>query len=395
QLNAGLENRVEQRTIQLRQANKDLRAEIAERKDAEEKYMTLFERSKDGVFITTPEGRFIDLNPAGIELFGYANKDEILDVDISHEIYMHSEVREEFQRQIEKHGHVKDFQIKCRRKDGKVIDVLETATAVLDKDKNIIAYQGIMRDVTEKLELERELIQSQKMESIGLLAGGIAHDLNNVLTPVTMSIELLREKTSDSKTLGYLDSLETNANRGAGIVKQLLTFARRTESESSVLEPQSLILEVMDIVEHTFPKTIQSEAIIAPDLHTTSGDSTQFHQVLLNLCLNARDAMPDGGKILIKASNSVISSDQARRKISVEAGNYIEISVQDTGTGMPPKVLEKIFEPFFTTKQVGEGTGLGLSVIHSIIDSHGGFLDVQSQVGKGSTFSIFLPESED
>lgn len=390
-LNRELEDRVEERTAQLVQVNKDLRLEMIERREAEEKYLTLFTESKDAVFISTPEGTFLDLNPAGMELFGYLSKEEILRADIAHDVYINPSDRDRFQQLMTEQGHVKDFELKLRRKDGKKITVLETATAVQDKNGKIVAYQGIIRDVTEKKELERQLFQSQKMESIGLLAGGIAHDLNNVLTPITMAIQLLHEKLPDERSQRLLETLDSNANRGADIVKQVLTFARGAEAEYTALHPENLIEEITSITQHTFPKTIEIAADIADDLQTIRGNATQLHQVLLNLCVNARDAMSEGGRLSIEAENFTINEEYARKHHDAKPGVYVRISVIDNGTGMPPHILERIFEPFFTTKEMGKGTGLGLSVMHSIVQSHGGFTDVQSEVGKGSNFMVFLP----
>ncbi|UCH63503.1 MAG: PAS domain S-box protein [Fidelibacterota bacterium] len=390
-LNRDLENSVEKRTEQLMHANEELIQEMMERREAEEKYLTLFEESKDAVFITTPEGRFLDLNPAGVELLGYSSREEILEIDIARDIYINPEDRRRFEELIQKQGHVKDLELHCERKDGKRITVLETATAVRNKEGKIIAYQGIIRDITEKMELERQLFQSQKMESIGLLAGGIAHDLNNVLAPITMAIQLLQERFPDDESNKLIEALRSNVDRGADIVGQVLTFARGVETELSILHIKELIEEITSIAQHTFPKTIEIVAEIADDLQTIKGNATQLHQVLLNLCVNARDAMKEGGRLSIEAENFTVSEEFASKFHDAKPGQYVKISVIDHGIGMPPHILERIFEPFFTTKDTGKGTGLGLSVIHSIIKGHNGFIDVQSKVGKGSNFMVYLP----
>ncbi|MFC1543161.1 ATP-binding protein [Candidatus Neomarinimicrobiota bacterium] len=390
-LNRELESRVEARTKQLVRANKELRQGMLERREAEEKYLTLFAESKDAVFITTPDGSFLDLNPAGIELFGFSSKEEILQVDIARDLYIKKEDRKRFRELMNKWGHVIDFEIRCKRRDGEEIIVLETATAVRDKDGKIVAYQGIIRDITDRKKLEKQLFQSRKMQSIGLLAGGIAHDLNNVLTPITMAIQLLHERLPDDQSRRLLETLETNANRGADIVKQVLTFARGAEAEYSTVQSEKLLEEMTSITQHTFPKTIEIVTDIAEDMRTIRGNATQLHQVLLNLCVNARDAMSDGGRLLIKAANFTIDQGYTRKHPDAKPGEYVKISVIDNGCGMSPRVLERIFEPFFTTKEVGKGTGLGLSVIHSIVQGHGGYIDVQSEVGKGTSFILYLP----
>ncbi|MFC1619725.1 PAS domain S-box protein [Candidatus Neomarinimicrobiota bacterium] len=390
-LNRDLEARVEERTRQVVKANIDLRQEMEERKEAEEKYAQLFEDSKDAVFITTPRGTFLDLNPAGIDLFGYESKEEILETEIARDIYLNPSDRQEFQDLITKQGHVIDFEIRCKRKNGQPIIVQETATAIRDKNGNIVAYQGIIRDITERKELERQLFQAQKMESIGMIAGGIAHDLNNVLTPITISIQLLRDKLTDQRRQQILDTLESNANRGADIVKQVLTFARGAEAEFTTVHPKKLIEEIANIVDHTFPKGIKVSSQLEEGVEYIQGNLTQLHQVLLNLCLNSRDAMPSGGELTLHADMKEVSFQQARLYPWIKPGVFARISVSDTGEGMSPQVQEKIFEPFFTTKKVGQGTGLGLSVVHSIIQSHHGFVEVESKTGTGSTINVYLP----
>lgn len=390
-LNRELENRVIKRTNQLVQANRELLDEMAERRLAEEKYLTLFEESKDAVFITSPDGPFIDLNPAGVELFGYASKREILQLDITRDIYANPDDRMKFKSLMQSQGHVQDFELNCKKKDGTRITVLVTATVVRDPSGKIITYQGIIRDITEKKELERQLVQSQKMESIGLLAGGIAHDLNNVLTPITMSIQLLENKLEDADSLQLLKTLESNANRGADIVKQVLTFARGAGTELTTVDPKKLVDEIGGIIEHTFPKNIEFRIEYGENLKMMRGNATQLHQVLLNLAINARDAMNAGGRLLINVKNVALNESVTRLYEGAEPGEFVRIGMIDTGSGIPPKIMEKIFDPFFTTKEVGRGTGLGLSVIRGIIKSHSGILQVDSEVGKGSEFMVYLP----
>ncbi len=390
-LNRELESRVDKRTEQLSEANEDLQQEMAERREAEEKFRSLFERSKDAVFISTPAGSFIDMNPAGIEMLGYDSKAELLKIDLVQDVYVDPAARQRYRDLIDRDGHVKDLEFNIRKRDGTQITVMETATAVRDAAGEIIYYQGILRDVTEKLELQRQLIQSQKMESLGTLAGGIAHDLNNVLTPITLSIHLLRDKLTDGQSVQLLEIMASNASRGADIVKQVLTFARRTETEFTPLRPEQLITELQNIIEHTFPKDIELDISVEDDLPLINGNSTQLHQVLLNLCINARDALPQGGHITIDASQVLVEPSSLIARRPLKPGPYVRIYVADDGVGIPAHITDRIFEPFFTTKGVGEGTGLGLSVIHSIVESHHGIINVTSEVGKGSRFSVYLP----
>jgi len=252
---------------------------------------------------------------------------------------------------------------------------------------------GIHMDITEKKQLEAQFLRAQRLESLGTLASGIAHDLNNILTPMLVVTQLLpmRIPELNDDTRRILDTLETSAQRGANLVKQILSFARGIEGNRVSLDIQHLLGEVQQILEQTLPKSITIRTQIDPDLWTISGDATQLHQVLMNLCVNARDAMPRGGTLDISAQNMWLDTHQARRYLDGTAGAYVVVSVSDTGVGMAPEVLHRIFDPFFTTKDVGKGTGLGLSAVLGIVKSHDGFLDVQSQVNGGSQFQVFFP----
>ncbi|MDB6112201.1 MAG: hybrid sensor histidine kinase/response regulator, partial [Pedosphaera sp.] len=238
--------------------------------------------------------------------------------------------------------------------------------------------------------LEAQVLRTQRMASIGTLAGGIALDLNNVLAPILMGVELMKMKAPDEYSLKMLNTMSSSAKRGSDMVKQVLSFARGQEGDRTVLQISHLIREMQKIVKETFPKTIDFQTQV-DDISPVLGDATQIHQIILNLCVNARDAMPDGGKILVEARNVSLSEEQAKRHLGARPINYVLLSVRDTGTGIPPEIIDKIFEPFFTTKEIGKGTGLGLSTVISIIKSHGGFLDLQSEVGKGTSFNVHLP----
>ena len=249
----------------------------------------------------------------------------------------------------------------------------------------------IFNDVTEKKKLEAQFLRAQRMESIGTLAGGIAHDLNNVLTPLLFSIQILKEKISDDEGQQMLDTLESNVRRGASLVKQVLAFGRGVKGDRVLLQVKNIAREIEQIVQGTFPKSIQFRLESAPDLWTVSCDPTQIHQVLLNLCVNARDAMPDGGKLTLRLNNLALDAAQAAMDLDARPGPYVVINVEDTGTGIPKEIQERIFEPFFTTKDPGKGTGLGLSTTLAIVRSHGGFIRCYSTPGKGSIFKVYLP----
>ncbi|MEH2417254.1 hybrid sensor histidine kinase/response regulator [Nostoc sp.] len=255
-------------------------------------------------------------------------------------------------------------------------------------------------DITEKKQLEKQFLRAQRMESIGALASGIAHDLNNVLSPILMSVHLLKAKSCDQQINQMLSIVESNAKRGADLVKQVLSFARGIESDvqgqlatrqHTVLQVKHLILEMQQIISQTFPKSIAVYTEIQEELLPICADSTQLHQILINLCLNARDAMPTGGTLTISAENIWIDETYASMHIEATVGAYIVLTVTDTGLGINSEILDKIFEPFFTTKELGKGTGLGLSTVMAIIKEHGGLINVSSCVGKGTKFKVYLP----
>jgi PAS domain S-box-containing protein len=252
----------------------------------------------------------------------------------------------------------------------------------------------INTDVSEQKKIEAQFLRTQRLDSIGTLAGGIAHDLNNVLSPIMMSVEVLKGKLEDDQSRRMLTILESSARRGAEMVKQVLTFARGVEGERVLLQPRHLLRDVVKMVGETFPKTVQCRSKIAETLWPIMGDATQLHQVLVNLTVNARDAMPDGGALTISAENYVLETDIEHNGALILPGFYVLIRVTDTGTGIPSEVLEKVFDPFFTTKEPGKGTGLGLSTVLGIVKSHGGFVQIQTEVNKGTTFLIYLPAQE-
>ncbi len=284
-------------------------------------------------------------------------------------------------------------ELDCHAKDGHIVAVDARWTLVRDHHGVPKSILSINTDITERQKLQQQILRAQRLESIGTLAGGIAHDLNNILTPLMISVNLLKEKAADAETRTLVTALETNVQRGADMVKQVLAFGRGTKGERIAVNPARIVREVEQIVRETFPKSVQFEADVEPDIWTITGDATQLHQVLLNLCLNARDAMPNGGKLSVHLENAVLDETYVHMHLEAKTGPHVVIKVTDTGAGIPPEVQEKIFEPFFTTKEGDKGSGLGLSNVRSIVKSHGGFVNFYSEVGKGSTFKVYMPAS--
>ncbi|MCD6050779.1 MAG: multi-sensor hybrid histidine kinase [Verrucomicrobia bacterium] len=275
------------------------------------------------------------------------------------------------------------------RKDRSVGLVLATGTPIRDASGAITRVGGTAKDITERKRAESQMLRTQRLESIGTLAGGVAHDLNNALAPILMSVELLRMEYPDASKM--IDMVETSAKRGADMVRQLLTFAKGVEGARLLIQPTHLLKEMEKIIRSTFPKNIQLRASYACNLQTIIGDTTQLHQVLLNLCVNARDAMPNGGTLTLAAENTEIDEAYASSVAEARPGNYVLWRITDTGTGIPPEIIERIFEPFFSTKGPDKGTGLGLSTVIGIVKSHSGFVRVYSVPNQGTTFSVFLP----
>ncbi len=248
-------------------------------------------------------------------------------------------------------------------------------------------------DISERKRLETQFFRAQRMEGLGRLASGVAHDLNNILAPCLMAVELLRPLARDTADQEIFSLLEASARRGADIVRQLLTFGRGIEGERVELQPRTLLKEMADVIRETFPKSITLEQRFPENLWTLHADATQVHQVLMNLCVNARDAMPRGGRLTLAAENAVLDVDYALLNPEAKPGPYVVLEVSDSGTGIAPEVIDKIFDPFFTTKDPGKGTGLGLATVLGIVKGRGGFMEVQSRLGQGTRFRAFLPAS--
>jgi PAS domain S-box-containing protein len=374
--------------------------DITKQKEAETKLIeernllrTIIENIPDCIYAKDGGARKIMANPADLKNLGSKTEANVLGKtdfeffpkDIATKLF------EDDQAVLWKGQSLINREEKIIRADGEARWLLTTKVPWRDSNGKIIGLVGIGRDITSKKQLEAQFLRAQRMESIGQLASGIAHDLNNILAPILISTALLRQKVQDKEGLDLLNSLEASAKRGADVVKQVLWFGRGLEGQREPVNPKQLLKEVVRIISETFSKSIQVETDVAADVHSIIGDQTQLHQVLLNLSVNARDAMPDGGKLKLTARNSTVDTQFASSNTDAKPGLYVLFEVTDTGHGIPAEIRDRIFEPFFTTKELGKGTGLGLSTTLSIVKSHGGFIALESEVGKGSTFQVYLP----
>jgi PAS domain S-box-containing protein len=280
------------------------------------------------------------------------------------------------------------------RPSGEIRIVREQAEVVRGEAGQTVRMVGTVQDITEQKRIETEFLRAQRMDSIGALAGGMAHDLNNALSPILMGVQLIRRKIHDPETQQMLRVIETNTHRGADMVRQVLTFARGREGDRELLDVGRLLREMEHIARQTLPRTIDVSTLTPPDLWPVMGNSTQLHQILLNLCINARDAMPEGGQLTLAADNVELTATEAGLMPNATPGAHVMMLVSDTGTGIAPEILPRLFQPFFSTKGAGHGTGLGLSTVARIVRNHGGFVSVKSEIGVGSTFEVYFPRAE-
>ncbi|MFA6457207.1 MAG: PAS domain S-box protein [Bacteroidota bacterium] len=359
-------------------------------RESEERHRLILHTALDGFWLIDTEGRFLEVNETYCKMSGYRSE-ELLAMRLS-DLGPADTVKKMTEHFAELRIKGEDrFESQLCRKDGTVFVIEVSAQYRPIENGRIVAF---LRDITEKKLLEAQFLRAQRMEGLGTLAGGIAHDLNNVLAPILLAMEFLKRNYVNEASQKILESVESSARRGSEIVKQILAFARGMETQKILLQPRHLIKEIVGIFKETFSRSITIVSDIPANTWTIVGDPTHFHQMIMNLGVNARDAMPDGGTLTITASNVEIDELYTRMNIDAKTGRYVMISIQDTGIGMSPKTLDHIFEPFFTTKEIGKGTGLGMSTVYSIVKSHFGFIKVQSELGKGTTVNVYLPASE-
>jgi hypothetical protein len=372
----------------LRDVSERLRAEERLR-SSEGRYRGLFEASRDAILVLHADGRIEDANPACGELFRCA-PDDLLGQDMV-ALVADAGGRAGLLEAVEREGFARDWPLRLRRPDGSEFEAQCTVFRRPDGPGQVPGRVAFLRDVTEQRRLEAELQRAQRLEALGRLAGGVAHDFNNLLAVILGRSELLLEALPEGDPRRrYADLIARTAHRAAGLTRQLLAYGRRQALEPGPVELPPMLHDLIPMLDRTIREDIVLVTDLAPRLPAVRADRVQLEQVLVNLVLNARDAMPQGGRITIAAAPDVLDEAAAERA-GVAPGPYVRLAVADTGQGMLPEVLEHVFEPFFTTKPLGQGTGLGLATVWGIVRQHGGHVAVRSEAGRGSTFMIWLP----
>jgi|GEM_PF-2670275 len=397
-----LEKRVKERTADLYHLNEDLQQEICERElamraleKAERKYRSIFENAVEGMFQTTSDGRVISVNPALASTHGYSSPEEMVRElsGMARRLNVDEGRRAEFVRLMEENGAAFHFEARTYRKDGTVNWVSINARNVRDEKGETLYYEGSVEDITERKHLESQLLHSQKMEAIGTLAGGIAHDFNNILTAIVgygNLLQLRMEKGDPSRR--YVDRILSSSQKAINLTGSLLAFSRKQPVELRPHRVGSLIEQTGKLLKRLLTEDIDLRIDRVDGDAVIMADRTQVDQVLMNLATNARDAMPEGGTFAIGVKRVVMENDFVRTHGYGSPGNYVLVRVADTGAGMDERTVKKVFEPFFTTKAEGKGTGLGLSIVYGIVKQHNGYINVESEPGKGTTFSLYFPE---
>ncbi|VVB55339.1 Chemotaxis protein CheY [uncultured archaeon] len=396
-----LETQVEKRTSELVDANEALQDEIVERKRAEkaEQDASIYAKSivetlRESLAVLDAQLQIVTVNQTFYNTFKVTPEETLnkFIYDIGDRQWDIPKLQKLLEEILPENTQFQDFEVEHEFQNIGPRTMLLNVRRIYHGGGGLIILA--IEDITEIKKLELQLMRPQRMESIGTLAGGLAHDLNNMLTPMMLSLQTLKEKLTDEQSQKLLTILEQNSRRSADLIKQVMSFARGIEGERKPLQVMHFISEIEKIAQETFPRDIELKKDAPDDLWTVSGDATQLHQVIMNLCVNARDAMPYGGILSIIASNFFVDKNYVRMHADAKIGSYVVITVSDTGTGILPKIMDRIFEPFFTTKEQGKGTGLGLSTAQAIVKGHGGFINVYSEIGRGTAFRVYLPANE-
>jgi PAS domain S-box-containing protein len=370
--------------------------DVSERKRAEEKIReqaNLLDIAQDAIVVRDLNDKIVYWNNSAERIYGW-KRDEAITRNASQLLYAEVDTDGRALEEAKEKGFWFGELHQVTKMQKSVI--VESRWSIVRDDrgrpKSILT---INTDITDKKNMEQQFLRAQRLESVGTLASGLLHDLNNILTPIILAVPFMKEKLTDDTSKDILKTLESSAKRGEGVVRQLMSFVRGVQGERAILQLKHLLWELLNFVAETFPPMIKVKKHCPKSIWYVVGDATQLYQVLMNLSINARDAMPNGGTLAIDLSNIKLDEEEAGLHLGATPGSYVVISVKDNGIGIPPEMINRIFDPFFTTKEPGKGTGLGLSSVLSIVKSHGGFIDVHSEVGKGTEFKVFLPAQEE
>lgn len=368
--------------------------------ESQKRYRELFENGMTGNFVSTPAGKILECNPAFARIYGFSSVEEALKCN-PEALYPHPRDREQFLDELRRRKKIEYSESIGRRIDGRLVYLISNTMGRFDEQGNLVEIVGYLIDVTERRMLEQQLLQAQKMESIGLLVSGIAHDYNNILNNIIGFATQLKKYSYDAhRVLKYAATIEKSALRGAELATQLLSFARKKDRGDEVVDFRKIVDELSSLASETFPKTITFETHVDPFLQPVQGNQSELYQALLNLCLNAVDAIkakpqrPGYGTLRLELRNKPGGGDfypQRSEPAHKQIDQWLEIRVSDDGIGIPQEIQNRIFDPFFTTKERGQGTGLGLTMVYNIISNHKGLLSVESEIGCGTTFHILLP----
>jgi two-component system cell cycle sensor histidine kinase/response regulator CckA len=358
-------------------------------KNSELRYRSLFERNLAGVFCTAPDGTYLDCNEAYAHILGYPSREEVLS-STAFELYVNPSERAGRLARIRREKTFTNMEVRLRRKDGRFVWALQNVTLMEDAQGNEF-IEGTIIDITERKRLEEQLRQSQKMEAVGQLAGGVAHDFNNLLTVIKgYSRLVLDDPRPGEKVRANVEQIDAAAERAVSLTRHVLAFSRKQVLQPKVIDFNALMMNLDKMLRRLIGEDIVVETVAAPGLGLVKADPGQIEQVIMNLVVNARDAMPKGGKLTLETANVDLDADYAGDHDGVQPGRYVMLAVSYTGVGIDPEIQSRIFEPFFTTKELGRGTGLGLSTAYGIVKQSGGHIWVYSEPGEGTTFKIYL-----
>jgi two-component system, cell cycle sensor histidine kinase and response regulator CckA len=363
---------------------------------SEARYRSLVQSAVYGIYRSSLEGRFFDVNPALITMLGYDSADEVLALDPQSDVFLDPTEQARVMGEFQRGARLDNVEVRWKRKDGSAITVRLSGRVVNSPEGTAEVVEIIAEDITERRVLENQFRQAQKMEAVGRLAGGVAHDFNNLLMVIGGYTEVLLEHTRKGDPLyPKIEAIHQAADRATTLTRQLLAFSRKQLLELKVVDLNVIIEDMERLLRPLIGENIELQTQLAPDLGRTRADAGQIEQVVMNLVVNSKDAMPKGGKIKIQTANARLNSEDRRREYTyLQPGHYVVLSVTDSGEGMDKETQSRIFEPFFTTKEKGKGTGLGLSTVYGIIKQSGGYVLVESELGRGTTFRIYLPRVE-